>query len=130
MNSTAGTNCFKCGGLIMEPGKPYSYSGPVCHCIYQPQYIIPQSHPINYPSYNPPTCECHSCTQARRNPLERGLESQLIKQTVFTADDFRDISNKIYKEGYRSWSAGDMWEPEFGPEDIAKVANEKIKTKT
>lgn len=26
-------NCLTCGGLIMEPGLAYQYSGPVCNCI-------------------------------------------------------------------------------------------------
>lgn len=27
------SNCLTCGGLIMEPGKNYSYAGKVCHCF-------------------------------------------------------------------------------------------------
>ena len=27
-------SCQTCGGLIMEQGKVYGYSGPVCYCQY------------------------------------------------------------------------------------------------
>lgn len=120
-------SCIRCGGLIMEPNKAYGYAGPVCYC--QPQYIVPQGHPINnYPSYNPPMCQCHDCTQARRHPMEKSLSTQSIKQIVFTAEDFQQIYNKIIKEGYISWSAGDMWEPAIDAQDIADIANGKLKS--
>lgn len=27
------TMCSHCGGLIMEPYKPYGWAGKVCHCV-------------------------------------------------------------------------------------------------
>jgi hypothetical protein len=36
-------NCMTCGGLIMEPGIAYGYSGPVCHCIASPKYQKPMN---------------------------------------------------------------------------------------
>lgn len=64
-------SCMTCGGLIMEPGKAYGYSGPVCNCIVPPKY----QQPIGQQPYqhsqiqNPPKCECHECTQARKGTL-------------------------------------------------------------
>lgn len=46
---------------------------------------------------------------------------------IFNADDFSEIYNKIYREGATSLRAGDMWEPNYRPEDIAKVANTIMK---
>lgn len=46
---------------------------------------------------------------------------------IFNADDFNEIYNKIFKEGMISLRGGDMWEPYYRPEDIAKVANTIMK---
>ena len=34
-------SCLTCGHLIMEPGKPYGYAGPVCHCLVEPKIQRP-----------------------------------------------------------------------------------------
>lgn len=76
---------------------------------------------------NQQRCDCHSCTQSRRSQFDRIADSHKPSPFVFTAEDFQQIFTKIFKEGYKSWSAGDMWEPEFSAQDIANIANEKIK---
>ena len=49
---------------------------------------------------------------------------------VLSEKDLQDIYNKIMKEGYKSKSAGDMWEPSYRPDDMAlalnKILNEKL----
>lgn len=39
----AGTGdiCMTCGGLIMEPGVAYGYTGKICHCIVLPKIQKP-----------------------------------------------------------------------------------------
>jgi hypothetical protein len=44
----------------------------------------------------------------------------------FTEDSFREIAAKIFKEGYKSYNRGDMWEAEYDCRDIAKLANELL----
>ena len=47
-------------------------------------------------------------------------------QEYFTEDDFAEIYKKIMSDGYFSKGAGDMWEPNTRPEDLAKIANAKL----
>lgn len=42
---------------------------------------------------------------------------------VFKADDVQFEYNKIMKEGYISKGAGDMWEPNYRPDDLALFLN-------
>lgn len=46
--------------------------------------------------------------------------------TFFTADDFKEIYKKIFKDGYVSHNAGDMWEPASRVDDLANIANAKL----
>lgn len=47
-------------------------------------------------------------------------------KNFFKPEDFRAIYSKIMRDGYKSHGAGDMWEPDCRPDDIAKIANEKL----
>jgi len=44
----------------------------------------------------------------------------------YTEEDFRSIYKRIYRAGYLSKNAGDMWEPDIGVEDLVKIANNKL----
>ena len=42
--SSISSSCLKCGGFIMTPNTPYSYSGRVCHCpVPWISHLVPPS---------------------------------------------------------------------------------------
>jgi len=68
-------NCVTCGGLIMEPGKVYGYTGLICNCIALPKYqqLTHQYFPYTNAQQPLPKCECHGGTQIRINPMIRNF---------------------------------------------------------
>jgi len=44
----------------------------------------------------------------------------------FKPEDFNNIYKQVMKQGYLSRNAGDMWEPNYRQEDIAKEVNEML----
>lgn len=42
----------------------------------------------------------------------------------FKSEDFQHVYGNIMRDGYLSKGAGDMWEPNSRPEDIANIAND------
>lgn len=48
----------------------------------------------------------------------------------FKASDFQEVYRQIMKDGYQSHGAGDMWEPNMRPDDIAEQANAKLEIMT
>lgn len=49
-----------------------------------------------------------------------------MKTPLFKPDLFNDIHRRIMKDGYLSRNAGDMWEPNTRPDDIAKLVNDEL----
>lgn len=48
---------------------------------------------------------------------------QYAATLAFKPEDFKRIFNKIQRQGYLMHGAGDLWEPEYSAQDIAKIAN-------
>lgn len=49
-----------------------------------------------------------------------------MKTPLFKPDLFNDIHRRIMKDGYLSRNAGDMWEPNTRPDDIAQLVNDEL----